>query len=179
MMALVCFAPLIFFYAPLALTVPFSGTAALLLIGCYCNAGSFKRRSLKDCLTILAEDVGLARWSSPPDDNATSVELKLCEEGITLYLDGTPEGFVGSWKKIGQLWKFADCWMLIYLGGLMFVPLPTIALDDASKTFIDEQLWKSGGVIRENPRLGGGLFWMQKRSKIEWMNAPTDKWARS
>lgn len=90
------------------------------------------------------------------------VEITICPIGCGINAGGFQALF--PWDRISYLWQFSDCWMLIPTRKQfdLYLPLPTSILDEECKRFIADQVDKHGGLVQENPKMGIGLWYLQR-----------------
>lgn len=52
-----------------------------------------------------------------------------------------------KWRRIREVWKFCDVWLLFIYREDSYKPIPADALDDDSAAFIERRIVDSGGKV--------------------------------
>jgi uncharacterized protein (TIGR02996 family) len=107
-------------------------------------------------LRVLLQDLGIMGVWEPRKPDVQTYELDISQFGIVVFINGE-ERRRFQWSDFRIIWKFSDCWMLIFLDSKRYLPLPTMLLDESCDQFILSALRKSGVKTQINPGFGLGL----------------------
>jgi hypothetical protein len=76
--------------------------------------------------------------------SAKSVAFQFSDEGFSSVSDLGSSTL--SWRAVEKVWRFSDVWLL-FVGKTIYITLPIAEVDEATRTFITNQVAQHGGRV--------------------------------